>query len=135
MIPSIGRIVHYMLSASDADQINRRRTDGRSIAARIARLHWPEGAQAHIGNPARAGQVFPMMIVAVDPPPAEGEPYVSAVSGQVYLDGTDIFWAKHVGRVVPDSIDKEGLWFEPPRVSAAATPAKNETSPENTPPA
>lgn len=129
MTPSIGRTVHYCLSEADAAQINRRRTDGPSIARRMVNLHWHAGAQAHIGNPARAGDVLPMIIVAVDPPPAEGEPDVSAVSGQVFLDGTDVFWAQHVGQVTPDSTDKQGLWFEPPRVPAPAPAPAPETKP------
>lgn len=132
MIPSLGRTVHYCLSADDAIKINRRRTDGPSILRRMTNLHWHEGAQAHIGNPVKAGDVFPMIIVAVDPPPAEGEPNVSAVSGQVFLDGSDVFWAQHVAQVVSDSTDKEGLWFEPPRVPPPA-PAQKETKPEDKP--
>lgn len=116
MIPSVGRVVHYMLSVKDAIEINRRRTDGRSIARRMANLHWHEGAQAHIGNPVREGDVLPMLIVTVDPP-MDGEPEVSFVSGQVFLDGTDVFWARHRGQVVADSTDKRGCWFEPLRVA------------------
>ena len=132
MIPTIGRIVHYMLSATDADQINRRRTDGRSIAGRMTRLHWPEGAQAHIGNPARSGQVFPMVIVKVTTPPAEAldaPAPVETVSGQVFLDGTDIFWAQDRQQVETDSTDKEGLWFEPPRVNGPGPAAKAPEAP------
>ena len=65
-LPSIGRIVHYRLSADDSTQINRRRTTGASIAARMkdaVSMHesitaWPAGAQAHIGNEAHEGDVF-----------------------------------------------------------------------------
>ena len=111
MKPSVGRTVHYMLSENDAEQINRRRTDGASIAARIAQNAWPLGAQAHIGSHAEAGQVFPMVIVRV-----WGDDPVSAVNGQVFLDGNDVFWATSRQQVTADSTDKRGLWFEPLRV-------------------
>ena len=83
-IPSIGRIVHYRLSADDAAQIMRRRTTGNSIADRM-RL---AGAQAYIGNDVEEGDTFPMLIVRV-----WGQSAESAVNGQVFLDGNDWFWA------------------------------------------
>lgn len=93
-IPSIGRIVHYRLSADDAAQINRRRTTAKAIADRINNgeqpglAQWPLGAQAHIGNQAHEGDTFPMLIVRVWGPTA-----TSCVNGQVFLDGSDVFWA------------------------------------------
>lgn len=100
-IPTIGRIVHYRLSADDAAQVNRRRTTGASIADRIKTLvhttgdeklaGWPIGAQAHIGNEAKEGDTFPMMIVQV-----WGPSETSAVNGQVFLDGNDVLWATSV---------------------------------------
>jgi hypothetical protein len=96
-IPSIGRLVHYRLSADDATQINRRRTDGRAIRERLeqvvmtstppARYAWPEGAQAHIGNTASEGDTFPMLITRVC-----GDTPSSAVNGQAFLDGNDVLW-------------------------------------------
>lgn len=90
-IPSIGRIVHYKLTAEDAEQINRRRTTGTSIADRIKFREWSVGAQAHIGNEVREGDVFPMLITRV-----WGNDPTSAVNGQVFLDGNDVFWATSV---------------------------------------
>lgn len=106
MIPTIGRIVHYRLSADDAAQINRRRTTGKSIAERLLwsplgrhqdaiPAHaehgtvraWPAGAQAHIGNDAKEGDVFPMLITKV-----WGDTPTSAVNGQAFLDGNDVLW-------------------------------------------
>ena len=72
MKPSIGLIVHYTLNQQDADEINRRRTDSFVLA----------------GNQAREGDVYPAMIVRVF-----GETPESAVNLQVFLDGTDTFWA------------------------------------------
>jgi hypothetical protein len=85
MKPTRGRIVDYALSEQDVNEINRRRTDGQSIAARIKDEKWPIGAQAHIGNKVNVGDVFPMMIVAVWSD--------TCVNGQVFLDGNDCFWA------------------------------------------
>lgn len=109
-IPSIGRTVHYKLSAQDVEQIMWRRTTGKSIADRMKleldRLNherdedvhafaWPAGAQAHIGNEVHEGDVYPMVIVAV-----WGSSATSAVNGQVLLDGCDVFWA--TSRMVGD---------------------------------
>lgn len=101
---SIGRIVHYRLSADDAAAINRRRTDGSSIAQRMknaippqegqnsATIYgWPSGAQAHIGNEAAEGDTFPMLITRV-----WGNTPESAVNGQVFLDGNDVLWTTSV---------------------------------------
>ena len=93
-IPTIGRIVHYRLSADDVAQINRRRTTGQSIADRMKYgddpllRAWPAGAQAHIGNEVREGDIFPMLITQV-----WGTSASSAVNGQVFLDGNDVLWA------------------------------------------
>ncbi len=102
-IPTIGRIVHYRVNAQDAAEINRRRTSRHEIARRMkastaaveggapAIVAWPAGAQAHIGNEAKEGQTFPMLIVAV-----WGDQPSSCVNGQVFLDGTDVLWALSV---------------------------------------
>ena len=110
MTPSIGRIVHYVLTEQDAAEIMRRRTTGPDIASRIADDKWPIGAQAHIGNAVSAGDVFPMVIVRVWPSDT------GSVNGRVLLDGSDEFWATSRSQVVADSTDKQGCWFEPPRV-------------------
>jgi len=95
--PSIGRIVHYRLSADDAAQINRRRTTGASIAERMKYgsepelKAWPAGAQAHIGNDAQEGHTYPMLITRV-----WGDAPTSAVNGQVFLDGNDVLWVTSV---------------------------------------
>ncbi len=122
-IPTIGRIVHYRLSAEDAKQIRRRRTDGSSIAARMKqavptvepdvllgeKIHgWPAGAQAHIGNSVEEGDTYPMMIVRVWG--AQGGVENSLVNGQVFLDGNDVLWAMSVS-----GGDGPGEWNWPPR--------------------
>jgi hypothetical protein len=90
MAPTIGRIVHYKLSDMDAEAINRRRTNSSAILSRMQAdpPQWPEGAQAHMGNSVAAGDVYPAMIVRTWGNTAE-----SAVQLQVFLDGTDAYWA------------------------------------------
>lgn len=108
---TIGRTVHYTLSAQDAAEINRRRTNGSSIAERMKAYlpavegpiyGWPAGAQAHIGNNAEEGQVYPAVAVRVWDP--------SMANLSVALDGTDTYWAtsRHEGT-------EPGTWAWPPR--------------------
>lgn len=101
LLPTIGRTVHYCLSETDVDEITRRRTSRGEIVKRInvrvltqqgpTERAWPLGAQAHIGNPVRVGDVFPMVIVRV-----WGDEDTSCVNGQVFLDGNDVLWATSV---------------------------------------
>ena len=107
--PSIGRIVHYKLSADNEQAINRRRTTGNAIADRIAEEKWPLGAQAHIGNTAREGDVVPLMIVRVWPD--EYGVGVPGVNGQAFLDGNDALWVTSAREG-----DGPGQWSWPPRV-------------------
>lgn len=96
-VPTICRFVVYTLSADDAAQINRRRTTSASISERINNTTdagiaaWPVGAQAHIGNEAKEGDAFPMLIVKT-----WGDTPEAYVNGQVFLDGNDVFWATSV---------------------------------------
>ncbi|WP_033818893.1 hypothetical protein [Kitasatospora sp. MBT63] len=92
MQPTIGRIVHYVLSESDADLITRRR------AARAARE--AVGVET-LGNHVEAGQVFPATIVRVWP---------DTVSLQVALDGPDGAWV--TSRTEGTG---PGTWAWPPR--------------------
>lgn len=81
--PAPGRIVLYRLSAHDAEQVTRRRTDARSIARRLDEGKWPQGAQAHVGAPVAERGRFPLLVVR-----GEG----GKVNGQVFLDGSDVLW-------------------------------------------
>ncbi len=74
----------YTLTAADAAQINRRRTDGVSIRERIDIGEWSVGAQAHIGQLASEGEIFPLMVVTY-----QGDHWVA---GQVFLAGNDVLW-------------------------------------------
>ena len=92
----LGGIVYYRLTEEDVVQITRRRTTSESIRERLKirsveeGVPWPVGAQAHIGNAVRVGQVFPMLIVRV------GDGLAKMVSGQVFLDGTDVLWVQDI---------------------------------------
>ena len=74
-VPTVGRIVHYMLSAENAAAINAWR------AAKHAPLADFDGNEAHEGD------VLPMLIVRTWGPTPE-----SAVNGQVFLDGNGSLW-------------------------------------------
>lgn len=106
MVPSVGRVVHYRLSDSDAEQVTRRRDDAK------AKMDWHRtertGAMVHIGNPVKSGDVYPMVIVRVW---SDDPDYDTAIQGQVLLDGSDTLWvtSRQQG-------DLPGQWFEPPRV-------------------
>ena len=121
-IPSVGRIVHFRLTAEQAEQINRRRTTGGAIAERIRQGSWSIGAQAHIGNHVGEGSVVPMIVTAVWPDEfvngwlADHQPKTTyestfGVNGQVLLDGTDSLWVTSA----PQHSALPGCWFWPPR--------------------
>lgn len=94
---SIGRIVHYTLTAEDAEAINRRRSDFRAFTQKHQTLgsgHTvPEGELGrsghvgHIGNETREGEVCPAMVVRVFAPETV---YANL---KVFLDGNDTYWA------------------------------------------
>jgi hypothetical protein len=92
--PTPGRIVLYQLSEHDVEQVIRRRTDSRSIASRMDDGTWPRGAQAHLGNTPRQGELAPLLVIRVFLAGAEADPDPGpvAVNGQVFLDGTDVLW-------------------------------------------
>lgn len=84
-VPSPCRIVLYRLSAQDAEHINRRRS--HALAQMNTHRESRSGVMVHVGNPVQAGEDFPMMIVRV-----WGTTPESAVNGQVFLDGNDLYW-------------------------------------------
>lgn len=102
MKPTVGRIVHYVVSKLDADQMATRRTTSYSIAERMKAAVWPFGAQAHIGNTVVEGNIFPLIITKVWNP--------ELVNGQVLLDGNDVLWVSsaHHGA-------EAGTWHWPAR--------------------
>ena len=84
MKPTIGRIVHYTLSAQDAEQINKRRKDAQQSGSALRN----DGSQIHFGNNVSDGETYPMIITRVWSD--------TAVNGSVLLDGNDTFWATSV---------------------------------------
>lgn len=96
---SVPRIVLYTLRAEEADKINQRR------GANVHDPAWPQGAVAHIGNYAQAGDVLPMLVVKH----WSGD----MVNGQVFLDGNDSLWVTSVHEGEPCKV---GTWAWPPRV-------------------
>ncbi len=96
---TIGRIVRYILSEQDAEQINRRRVAGVGHGE-----NWPAGAQAHVGNQVVAGDEVPMIVTAV----FEGSS--PSVNGKCFLDGNDSFWATSR----PEGTGR-GMWSWPVR--------------------
>lgn len=92
--------MQYILSSSDAEEINRRRV--RDLAQAES---WPKGAQAHTGNHAEAGDILPMIVCRVWDEP------IMTVNGQVFLDGNDTYLAtsRHEGM-------EPGNWFWPAMV-------------------
>jgi hypothetical protein len=121
----IGQILNYVLTADDVARVNRRRTDSGSIRTRLERAEWPEGAQAHIGNEAREGQILPLMVCRVwaDEFPSAPEGHRDGVNGQVFLDGNDTLWVTSRGEdpMTPDTTDPQnpiprlspGYWHIP----------------------
>ncbi|MGW4123645.1 hypothetical protein [Nocardia sp. NPDC004711] len=99
MQPTIGRIVHYTLNESDAEAINKRRGD--FVRHRRTEGYADTGYVAHYGNPTRAGEVYPALIVR-----ARGD----LVNLKVQLDGTDEYWATSRSEG-----DGPGRWNWPPR--------------------
>lgn len=95
--PTIGRIVHYRLTAENASRITNWRTTKN---ANWGAVHG--GGQAHVGSPVIEGVVFPMILTYVH--------QHGSVNGQCFLDGNDSWWAFDVSEG-----DGPGTWSWPPR--------------------
>ena len=89
MNPTIGRIVHFTLSANDADVINKRRRD--AVQHLAEHRENSDGSVIHTGNSVSEGDVYPLIITRV-----WGNSPESYVNGQVLLDGNDTYWATSV---------------------------------------
>lgn len=99
MKPSIGRIVHYVLTAENVEEVTRRRVDNVGHSER-----WPAGTQAHVGNPVSAGDTVPAIVTAV----FGGEPV--RLNVQAFLDGSDSLWVTSIEAGIA-----QGQWQWPPR--------------------
>lgn len=107
----VGDVVMYTLDAADASAINRRRTDGESIARRMKMNPpvWPEGAQAHIGSEAKAGDTLPMLITLRTEEDIDANTFHEILSGQVFLNGNDTLFKAGV-RMAKTFDGAEGRW-------------------------
>ena len=103
MTPSIGRLVHYTLTADDAKQINKRRQDAGLNRAKLQEDAL--GYVAHSGNGVNEGEIYPLLITRVWANDLAG------VNGQVFLDGNDSLWVTSVTQG-----DGPRQWHEAPRV-------------------
>ena len=86
MLPTIGRIVLYTLSATDAEKINKRLKDAQLAMSQHRTAS--NGVMVHVGNSVEEGNQFPMIITKV-----WGSDESSAFNGQVMLDANHTFWA------------------------------------------
>jgi hypothetical protein len=111
MVDMLGQTVVYVLTDKDVEVIMRRRTTGLSIKARMDKGQWPVGAQAHVGNDVKAGDVLPMLIVKWMPVGTQSEKPVNSANGKVFLDGSDELWVQDRDEVGRHSTDKQGCWY------------------------
>ena len=111
MQATVGRIVHYRLTSSDAADISRRRADFAAFNAahrdaagnEAGSFPGRSGHVGHFGNPASEGDVCAAVVVAVF---GNGE----HVNLKVLLDGNDDHWATSR----PEGTSP-GTWAWPPR--------------------
>lgn len=91
MSAKVGQRVLYTLGASDAADINRRRTDyavfWRNANNDVQGEGGRNGHQGHFGNSAAEGDQYPATIVRVF------DETVTTANLQVLLDGNDTYWA------------------------------------------
>ncbi|MBP1296635.1 hypothetical protein [Bradyrhizobium elkanii] len=99
IVPTIGRIVYYVLPQYQVEEINRRRQHARN---ELDYHRWKKnGTMIHVGNEVKAGQVVPAMIVAV-----WGATPTSAVNLKLFLDGSDDYWVTSTNVGEPDQEGK-----------------------------
>jgi hypothetical protein len=105
MIPSTGRIVHYILSDSDVGYIRSLRTARAAVGGLGG------------GNAVTAGDQYPMIITRIWASPETVTEHTS-VQGQVFLDGPDTLWVTSRGQG-----DQPGQWHDPREFPAPPKPA------------
>lgn len=96
IVPTLGRIVLYKLSADDVHNINRRRLDAGRNLETMRELK--TGYQAHFGNEVQVGQEVSGSVVAV-----WGE---NCINIKIDLDGTDCLWVTSANLG-----ESEGNWY------------------------
>lgn len=120
MVPTVGRIVHYKLTETDAKaiEVQRQPTYHESMPGLIGPGNTVTKSYLYRGNVAKAGDIYPMLITRV-----WGDEETSCVNGQVFLDGNDCLWVTSVQQSIPeDALEHspgslpERYWMFPPRV-------------------
>lgn len=104
----LGDVVLYIITPDDVKEINSRRTDERTVRYYRNRDRWPQGIQAHVGNPVRTGEAYPATVVRLN----TKEGVLESANLQVTLDGSDCFWVQ-TKEFSEDG--KIGTWTLPPR--------------------
>lgn len=95
--PTIGRIVHYMLTEIDVQRIEAQRQ--RTVSSGSNDVH--------------VGEIYPAIVVRSFPAYADGERHRANL--QVLLDGSDTYWATSAEEG-PQDTPPAGCWFWPPRL-------------------
>ena len=98
----LGELVLYTLSHDDALYVNARRVTPADVQDHVLESRWPVGAQAHVGPAARDGMVQPALVVGVH---EDG-----TVNLQVFLDGSDVLWARGKRAASAESGAHPGRW-------------------------
>lgn len=114
MRPTIGRIVHYRLTADEAAAINKRRADARTERS-LAKAEG--GAVIHVGNTAHAGDVVALLVTDTHG--------ADCVNGQAFLDGNDSLWVTSTTYGIGP-----GEWTWPQRVEDEAERTYREEAPD-----
>ena len=104
MTPTIGSIVIYTLTPTDAQQVDDRRKHQVSIGGTVPRAG---DSLRSTGNTPRAGDTCPAVVVRVFPG-------ADVVNLQVLLDGDDTLWRTSVHEGLST---EQGTWRWPDRVA------------------
>jgi len=97
---TIGRIVHFVVTHSTADAINKRRD--HAYAHMNEHRERADGSIIHVGHRVYEGDEFPMVVTRVwnerERPPGVGAPAEinTYINGQLLLDGNDTYWLTSV---------------------------------------
>ena len=122
MKPTVGRIVHYALTAEEAKAMNARRKDTQNNLEKMRKER--PGYQAHVGTTLTEGQIVPLTVTSVSDAGREDEAGVAQfyARGQATLEGSDSLFVN--GALGPFEYPASepvaplppGQWRWPPRV-------------------
>lgn len=107
MKPTIGRIVLYVLTAAQAEAINKNRAAFRNAGSDPKAEKLPAGVQTHAGNYCYEGEIYPAIVVRL------WDAEHPSVNLKIFLDGDDTFW---VTSCYESEVPAPGTWHWPPRV-------------------